>query len=89
MERLTTHLTLAPGASIDLHMHTNYSDGRWPAQQLIDFLVAEGFDLVAVTDHDRVDMVEGMLYYPRWQLLPCPCLPAAGEPGSDQFMSPV
>jgi predicted metal-dependent phosphoesterase TrpH len=38
-------------------MHTNYSDGKWPAQQLIDYLVAEGYDLVSVTDHDRVDMV--------------------------------
>ncbi len=57
MERLTTNLTLAPDASIDLHMHTTYSDGRWPAQQLIDYLVDQSFDLVAVTDHDRVDMV--------------------------------
>src|SRR6202521_4736795 len=57
LTRLTTNLALAPNASIDLHMHTNYSDGRWPAQQLIDFLVAEHFDLVAVTDHDRVDKV--------------------------------
>lgn len=57
MERLTTNLTLSPDASIDLHMHTNYSDGRWPAEQLIDYLVTEGFDMVAVTDHDRVDTV--------------------------------
>ena len=59
MERSTQqmHLTLAPDAPIDLHMHTNYSDGRWPAEQLIDYLVAEGFALVAVTDHDRVDKV--------------------------------
>ena len=57
MTRLTTNLTLSPTASIDLHMHTTYSDGRWPAQQLIDFLVSEKFDLVAVTDHDRVDKV--------------------------------
>ena len=57
MTRLTTHLTLTPDASIDLHMHTTYSDGRWPAQQLIDYLVTEGFDLVAIADHDRVDMV--------------------------------
>jgi len=54
------HLTLAPDAPIDLHMHTNYSDGRWPAEQLIDYLVAEGFALVAVTDHDRVDTVAGI-----------------------------
>jgi 3',5'-nucleoside bisphosphate phosphatase len=57
LERLTTHLTLAPDAPIDLHMHTNYSDGRCPAQQLIDYLVTEGFALVSVTDHDRVDTV--------------------------------
>ncbi len=57
MTRLTTNLTLSLTASIDLHMHTTYSDGRWPAQQLIDFLVSEKFDLVAVTDHDRVDKV--------------------------------
>ena len=57
MTRLTTDLTLAPDASIDLHMHTTYSDGRWPAPQLIDYLVDQGFALVAITDHDRVDMV--------------------------------
>ncbi|MEO7020580.1 MAG: PHP domain-containing protein [Ktedonobacteraceae bacterium] len=57
MEPLTTHLTLSPDSSIDLHMHTTYSDGRWPAAQLIDYLANEGFDLVAVTDHDRVDML--------------------------------
>lgn len=57
MTRLTTNLTLTPDAQIDLHMHTTYSDGRWPAQQLIDYLVNAGFDLVAITDHDRVDMV--------------------------------
>ena len=57
MTRLTSQLTLAPDASIDLHMHTNYSDGRWPAQQLIEYLVDGGYDLVSVTDHDRVDMV--------------------------------
>jgi len=54
---LTTNLVLESSSSIDLHMHTNYSDGRWPAQQLIDYLVAEHFDLVAITDHDRVDKV--------------------------------
>ncbi len=52
-----TSITLPPDASVDLHMHTTYSDGRWPAQQLIDFLVTEGFQLVAVTDHDRVDKI--------------------------------
>lgn len=57
MTRVNMNLTLAPDAAIDLHMHTTYSDGRWPAQQLIDYLVSEHFDLVAVTDHDRIDKV--------------------------------
>ena len=57
MTSLTTNTTVSPDAAVDLHMHTTYSDGRWSAQQLIDYLVAEKFDLVAVTDHDRVDKV--------------------------------
>jgi 3',5'-nucleoside bisphosphate phosphatase len=67
---LTTNLTLAPDASIDLHMHTNYSDGRWPAQQLVDFLVNEGYALVSVTDHDRVDTVAGIQELAAQQNLP-------------------
>src|SRR5579872_1721336 len=60
LTRLTTNLTLSPDAAIDLHMHTTYSDGRWPAEQLIEYLVADGFDMVAITDHDRVDTVAGI-----------------------------
>ncbi len=60
MSSLTHKLTLAPDASVDLHMHTTFSDGRWPAQQLIDYLASEHFDLVAVTDHDRVDTIVGV-----------------------------
>jgi hypothetical protein len=70
LDPLTTNLTLAPDASIDLHMHTTYSDGRWPAQQLIDFLVTQGFDLVSVTDHDRVDAVAGIQELAAQQHLP-------------------
>lgn len=57
MTCLTMNLTLAPDAAIDLHMHTTYSDGRWPAQKLIDYLASEHFDMVAVTDHDRIDKI--------------------------------
>jgi 3',5'-nucleoside bisphosphate phosphatase len=57
LARLLMDVTLHPDSAIDLHMHTTYSDGRWPAQQVIDFLVQESFDLVAITDHDRVDKV--------------------------------
>ena len=70
MTRLTTNLTLAPDASIDLHMHTTYSDGRWPAEQLINYLVAEGFDLVSITDHDSVDNVASVQQLAAQQNLP-------------------
>jgi len=57
LEPLTAHLVLAPGASIDLQLHTTCSDGVWTPEELVDYLVREQFDLVAVTDHDRVDSV--------------------------------
>src|SRR5262245_34080038 len=38
-------------------MHTTYSDGQWPAEKLVNYLADEGFHLVAITDHDRVDMI--------------------------------
>lgn len=51
------HLHISTEASIDLHMHTTYSDGRWTAEQLFDHLAQEGFYLVAITDHDRIETV--------------------------------
>jgi 3',5'-nucleoside bisphosphate phosphatase len=48
----TPWLTLDPNAPIDLQLHTTFSDGRWDPAQLLDHVAAEGFALVAVTDHD-------------------------------------
>jgi predicted metal-dependent phosphoesterase TrpH len=70
LARLTTNLTLAHDASIDLHMHTTYSDGRWHAEQLINYLVAEGFDMVSITDHDSVDTVASVQQLAAQQNLP-------------------
>lgn len=50
-------LSISSDTPIDLQLHTTYSDGRWSAEQLLDYLADEGFGLVAVTDHDRVDTV--------------------------------
>lgn len=50
-------MSISPDTPIDLQMHTTYSDGRWSAEELFDYLAQEGFGLVAVTDHDRVDTV--------------------------------
>jgi hypothetical protein len=54
-------LYLSLDTSIDLQLHTTYSDGRWSAEHLFDYLAETGFGLVAVTDHDRVDTVENIL----------------------------
>jgi predicted metal-dependent phosphoesterase TrpH len=60
MESLTSNLVLAADASIDLQVHTTYSDGSWTPEQLIDYLLSEQFGLVAITDHDRVDSVASL-----------------------------
>ena len=50
-------LKLAPDAAVDLQLHTTNSDGYWAPEELLDHVAAEGFSLVAVTDHDRMDTV--------------------------------
>jgi predicted metal-dependent phosphoesterase TrpH len=56
MNLSTNGFSLTSNAFIDLQLHTTYSDGDWTDEQLLDYLVAEGFSLAAITDHDRVDI---------------------------------
>jgi predicted metal-dependent phosphoesterase TrpH len=54
--KLSTHnLILDADTSIDLQLHTTYSDGTVTAEQLVDYARTEQFGLIAITDHDRVD----------------------------------
>lgn len=48
-------LTIAADASVDLQLHTVYSDGTWTPEALIEALIEGGFALAAITDHDRPD----------------------------------
>jgi predicted metal-dependent phosphoesterase TrpH len=52
-----TGLSLTADSVIDLHLHTTFSDGRWTLEPLLDYLLSEQFSLVAITDHDRADIV--------------------------------
>jgi hypothetical protein len=53
---LSTHnLVLASDDTVDFHLHTTYSDGKWAPEQLVGYLSKEHFGLVAITDHDRPD----------------------------------
>ena len=60
MNLATSGLRLAADEAIDLQLHTNYSDGDWTAEQLLDYLITERFSLAAITDHDRVDITSGL-----------------------------
>ena len=53
----TDGLRLAPGDAVDLQLHTDFSDGRWTLEALLEHLRRERFALAAITDHDRVDTV--------------------------------
>ena len=40
--------------SIDLHLHTNHSDGTWSVEELIEHAVKLKMRYIAITDHDTV-----------------------------------
>jgi 3',5'-nucleoside bisphosphate phosphatase len=44
--------------TIDLHMHSTFSDGMLKVPELIDFCVEQGLAAMAVTDHDNIDSFE-------------------------------
>lgn len=41
-----------PGAHLDLHLHTDLSDGRYPPEEVLERCAAGGLEVVALTDHD-------------------------------------
>ena len=38
----------------DFHIHTNYSDGVFSPEKIIDTAIEVGLDVIALTDHDNV-----------------------------------
>lgn len=44
---------------IDFHMHSNYSaDGKQSLNQIIESTKKVGFDIIAITDHDNIDVYD-------------------------------
>ena len=39
---------------VDLHLHTNFSDGALSPQELIDYVKKFNVGVIAVTDHDEI-----------------------------------
>lgn len=40
---------------IDLHTHTNASDGTYTPEELIDYAATKGLSAIAITDHDTIN----------------------------------
>ena len=40
---------------VDLHIHTNASDGTWDRHELIQEVVESNLDLFSITDHDTIE----------------------------------
>lgn len=38
----------------DLHIHTNYSDGVFSPEKIVDLAIDAGLDAIALTDHDNI-----------------------------------
>jgi len=46
---------------VDLHCHSNYSDGTYTPQELLRQAEKTGLTVLALTDHDTVDGVKEFL----------------------------
>lgn len=51
--------------SIDLHIHTNASDGKYSPQEIVDFAIQKGMNKIAITDHDTISAIEEAINYSR------------------------
>jgi len=46
---------MTPISTIDLHMHTHYSDGKYSPAELLRYAASIGLETVAITDHDNTN----------------------------------
>ncbi len=52
--------TLPP---VDLHVHSNRSDGTFSPSQLVDYAIEKGLAAFALTDHDTIDGLDEAISY--------------------------
>jgi predicted metal-dependent phosphoesterase TrpH len=48
---------MTPTSTIDLHMHTHYSDGKYSPAELLRYAASIGLETIAITDHDNANGV--------------------------------
>ena len=49
--------------AVDLHVHSNRSDGSFTPGQLVDYAMEKGLAAFALTDHDTIDGLEEAIQY--------------------------
>ena len=47
----------------DLHIHTNYSDGLFTPEEIVDLAIKKKLNGIAITDHDTIDGIESAMAY--------------------------
>ena len=41
--------------NIDLHIHSNFSDGKLSPKEIIDIAIKNKIQTISITDHDGID----------------------------------
>lgn len=61
-------------AKVDLHIHTNASDGKYTSAEIVRKAVGLGLEVIAITDHDTVEGIPPALdvvkNYPKLRVIP-------------------
>lgn len=75
--------------TVDLHVHSNRSDGSFSPTQLVDYACEKGLAAFALTDHDTIDGLEEAIRYAqelRERQSQAACAPAE-KPGDGAFQA--
>lgn len=43
---------------VDLHLHSNYSDGKYTVAEVIELAIEKGLKIISITDHDTIDGIQ-------------------------------
>jgi predicted metal-dependent phosphoesterase TrpH len=46
---------------IDLHIHTNFSDGSLTPEEVVDISIKRGLKVISITDHDNIEGVNSII----------------------------
>lgn len=57
------------GKRIDLHVHTNYSDGDVSPEDIVDLAIKKNIKAIAITDHDCTDGVIKAIRYSKGKMV--------------------